>query len=508
MGEMATHVGIPIKSRKNILLLIADDLGRNISAYDPKSPAKTPHLEQLAASGTLFTHAFTSTASCSPSRTVIYTGLHTHTNGNYGLQNGWNAFCTFSHIDSAPKLLKSAGYLTGIIGKVHVGPADVYPWDIREESESRDVAWVADRAEGFIKTAQRDEKPFFLTVGYIDPHRNMAQRAGFGNLDSGYDSRIKDKVYSAEEVQIPDFLSDLPEVRTELAEYCRSINRLDQGVGLILEKLQRTGVADDTLVMFMSDNGPPFVNSKTTLYDSGVRLPLLVKRPGQKPNVKNSNMVSWIDILPTMLDYAGFSAMSSPSVSPRRGRSILPILEQASQADSWNKVYGSHTFHEITNFWPTRFLRTPRFKYHRNVAWKLDFPFATDLYASLTWEGMRNSGGPEKEAMVGPRTLKNYIRRPPEELYDLENDPREINNLATHPDFQEIVHELRADLERWQLETRDPFLWRDGQSVLLMKPYVKGEGMRVPDKWDVDVDNPGNLPAHLEDKGVGILTFD
>lgn len=505
---MAASHGIAIERRKNILLLIADDLGRNISAYDPKSPAKTPHLEKLAESGTLFTHAFTSTASCSPSRTVIYTGLHTHTNGNYGLQNGWNAFSTFSHIDSAPKLLKSAGYLTGIIGKVHVGPADVYPWEFREESETRDVAWVADRAEGFIKTAQRDEKPFFLTVGYIDPHRNMAQRGGFGNLDAGYDARIQDKKYATGEVEIPEFLSELPEVRVELAEYCRSINRLDQGVGLMLEKLQKTGVADDTLVIFMSDNGPPFVNSKTTLYDAGVRLPLLMRRPGQEPNVKNINMVSWVDILPTMLDYAGYAVMNSLSASPRRGRSILPILEKAETVAGWDRVYGSHTFHEITNFWPTRFLRTQRFKYHRNVAWKLDFPFATDLYASLTWEAMRNSGGPGKEAMIGPRTLKNYIRRPPEELYDLDQDPQEINNLASDPDFQGIVNELRADLERWQLETKDPFLWRDGQSVLLMKPYVKGEGMRVPDKWDVDVDNPGNRTEDLEQKGIGILAFD
>ena len=483
-------------------------MGRNISTYDPKSPAKTPHLSSLAESGTLFTHAFTSTASCSPSRTVIYTGLHTHTNGNYGLQNGWNAFCTFSHIDSAPKLFKSLGYLTGIIGKVHVGPSDVYPWDIREESESRDVAWVADRAEGFIRTARRDEKPFFLTVGYIDPHRNMAQRAGFGNLDSGYDARIEDKKYSADEVEVPEYLSDLPEVRTELAEYCRSINRLDQGVGLILDKLERTGVADDTLVLFMSDNGPPFVNSKTTLYDAGVRLPLLIRQPGQKPNVINPNMVSWVDILPTLFEYAGYSVLNSPSASPRRGRSILPILNEPDHVPGWDKVFGSHTFHEITNFWPTRFMRTRRYKYHRNVAWKLDFPFATDLYASLTWEGMRNSGSADKAAMIGPRTLKNYIRRPPEELYDLESDPQEIHNLASDPGHQDTLRQMRDELERWQLETKDPFLWRDGQSVLLMKPYVKGEGMRVPDKWDVDVDNPGNRREDLEAKGVGILRFD
>lgn len=497
--------------RKNIVLLIADDLGRDISVYDPSSPAKTPQLCRLAESGTLFTHGFTSTASCSPSRTVIYTGLHTHTNGNYGLADGWNAFCTFSHIDSAPKIFRRLGYHTGIVGKVHVGPEDVYPWQIREESESRDVAWVADRAEAFMKQAQRWEKPFFLTVGYVDPHRNMAERAGFGNQDTGFDARIQDKVYSPSDVAVPGFLSDLPEVRTELAEYCRSINRLDQGVGFILDKLEKLGVADDTLVLFMSDNGPPFVNSKTTLYDAGIHLPLLIRQPGGRPGTVNRNIVSWTDILPTMLDWAGHGILNDESASKRRGRSLLPIMSLSERSATWSQqVCGSHTFHEISNFWPTRFLRNERYKYHRNIAWKLDFPFAADLYASISWDAMRNSavqqqhkmqngehgsgidGDVASVAMVGPRPLKALIQRPPEELYDLEMDPHEVHNLASDPKHQQMLEDMRSRLEKWQYQTGDPFLWRDGMSVLLMKPYVRDEGLRVPNRFDFDADRPGN----------------
>ncbi|KAI5465261.1 alkaline-phosphatase-like protein [Mariannaea sp. PMI_226] len=486
-----------MKPKKNILLMIADDLGRDISCYDPESPAKTPHLSSLAQDGTRFTHGFTSTASCSPSRTVIYTGLHTHTNGNYGLACTWSAFGTFPHIDTAPKIFKSLGYATGIVGKVHVGPADVYPWEVREESGSRDVAWVADRAEAFIADAQRSDKPFFLTVGYVDPHRNMAERGGFGNKDSGYDSRIKDKKYDPQEIAVPAFLSDLPEVRTELAEYCRSINRLDQGIGLIMEKLKLRGVADDTLVFFMSDNGPPFVNSKTTLYDAGIHLPLIIRQPGVS-GVINPNLVSWVDILPTMLDWAGHAELNNPSFSARRGRSLLPIMSQSERLPAWTRVFGSHTFHEISNFWPTRFVRTDRFKYHRNVAWKLDFPFAADLYASLSWDGMRNSAAQNGgTAMVGPRKLKDFIRRPPEELYDLENDPNEVNNIVNDPNFIEVVQAMRADLEKWQADTSDPFLWRDGISMLLMKPYVRDEGLRVPDRWDFDVDSPENTEGKM-----------
>ena len=484
-------------SKKNILLLIADDLGRDTSTYDPQSPAKTPYLTELAESGSIFTHAFTSTASCSPSRSVIYTGLHTHTNGNYGLSDSWDCFCTFPDIDSAPKLFNNLGYSTGIIGKVHVAPPEVYPWTFREESGRRDVAWVADRAEAFIRGAQRNGQPFFLTVGYIDPHRDMSQRAGFGNRDSGYDERIKDKKYSPSEVEVPEYLSDLPEVRTELAEYYRSIHRLDQGIGLVLEKLKSTDVENDTMVIFLSDNGPPFPNSKTTLYDAGVRLPLLIRQPGAIPGIRNPNFVSWVDILPTMLDWTGNSQLNAKEASRRRGRSILPIMSSSGEVQSWDRVYGSHTFHEITNFWPTRFIRMKRFKYHRNVAWKLDFTLAADLYASLSWDGMRNSAEKTGEAMIGPRKLRDYIRRPPEELYDLDADLAEVKNLANEEDYQDTVKELRSDLERWQLVTRDPFLYRDGMSVLRMKPYLRDEGLKVPDRWDFDVESPGNRDGKM-----------
>jgi N-sulfoglucosamine sulfohydrolase len=157
---------------RNIVLLIADDLDQYLGCYGSSS-IKTPNLDKLASAGTRFNNAFASTASCSGSRSTIYTGLHAHENGQYGLSWFKTHFQTFHHIDSAPKLFNQAGYLTGIIGKVHVGPPEVYPWTVREESGTRDVAWVADRCEVFFQKAKQDDKPFFLTVGYIDPHRDV-----------------------------------------------------------------------------------------------------------------------------------------------------------------------------------------------------------------------------------------------------------------------------------------------------------------------------------------------
>ncbi|KAK1057487.1 hypothetical protein LTR33_013626 [Friedmanniomyces endolithicus] len=203
---------------KNVVLLIADDLGMYISSYGCPSIC-TPNLDRLASAGTRFDMVFASTASCSGSRSTIYTGLHTHENGQYGLNWSKSHFQTFQHVDSAPKLFNQAGYRTGIVGKVHVGTEGVYPWQVREESGTRDVAWVADRCEAFFEQAMADDKPFFLTVGYVDPHRDIATRGGFGNHEEQHGSRVPLLDVKLEDVEVPRWLTDLPETRQELVEY-------------------------------------------------------------------------------------------------------------------------------------------------------------------------------------------------------------------------------------------------------------------------------------------------
>jgi len=459
----------------NILLLIADDLGRMTGCYGEKT-IRTPNIDALAASGTRFDMAFTSTASCSASRSVIYTGLHTHETGQYGLHHDHHHFMTFDDVETAPLLMARAGYHTGIIGKVHVGPEQVYPWKLREESATRDVGWVAERAAAYFAQRAEDRQPFFLTIGFIDPHRDET-RGGFGNDAFGAD----DPVFSLSETEIPPFLPDLPEVRTELAEYYRSVHRLDRGVGLILDRLDEAGLSENTLVVFLSDNGSPFLNSKTTLFDAGVHLPLIVRIPGQTPGLANPNLVSFIDLLPTFLDAAG----APPYKGRRKGRSLLPILESETLLPDWEIVFGSHTFHEITNYWPTRFLRTSRYKYHRNVAWKLDFPFSGDLYGSLSWQGMRR----QRPVMIGERPLESYVRRPAEELFDLQSDPAEVQNLASDPGHEDVLAEFRDLMEEWQRETDDPWLYRDGISVRAVEHHLDN-GLVLPERFDFDPDDP------------------
>ena len=171
----------------------------------------------------------------------------------------------------------------------------MYPWSFYAETGSRDVKGYAEKCGEFFAKAKEQDSPFFLTVGFMDPHRD-ATRSGFGN-DKEYRD-VEELDVKPEDVIVPYYLNDVPEVRSELVEYYKSINRMDQGVGMILNELDKSGLLDETLIVFLSDNGAPFLNSKTTLYDAGVRLPLIVKSPLHKKGVVSPCLVSYIDILP------------------------------------------------------------------------------------------------------------------------------------------------------------------------------------------------------------------
>lgn len=429
---------------RNVVLLIADDLGFQLGCYGNKQ-IRTPNIDALAKNGVRFTNAFAAVSSCSPSRATLYTGLYTHANGQYGLAHGEHHFHSFDKVRSLPALLKSNGYRTGIIGKIHVLPKSVYPFDVemvKDLAGNRNVAAMGEQARRFLRDS--GDKPFALVVGFSDPHRSAK---GFGN-ETKYRG-VKEVSYEPAEVTVPYFLSDKPEVRRELAEYYQSISRLDRGVGFVLDALKETKHADDTLVVFLSDNGPPFPGAKTTLYDPGVHLPLIVASPTQKRRGGvNKAMVSWIDILPTLLDWTGTKA--PPTLT---GRSLLPILDEENPT-GWDVVYASHQCHEVTMYYPMRMIRTRTHKYIRNLAHKLDYPIAADLYDSPMWQGILQRG----DKMMGDRRVEDFLHRPLEELYDLEADPHELKNVAAAPASAEVLKDLRARLLKWQRETRDPWL--------------------------------------------------
>jgi len=438
---------------RNVLLLIADDLGRHTGEYGDAA-ALTPNLDSLARDGVRFTNAFCTTASCSASRSVILSGLQNHANGHYGHAHDVHHFSYLPRVRSTPELLRAAGYRTGIIGKLHVNPLSEFPWDLKAEGVAgggRNGAEMARRAKEFIQADPA--RPFYLHVGFTDPHR--AQQ-GFANRDY---SGLKRSRFDPAKVPVPSFLPDNPRVREEVAEYYEAANRLDQGVGCFLDVLRETRQLDNTLVIFLSDNGMPFPNAKTNCYDAGMRLPFIVRAPGQsRRGLVNNALINYSSILPTILEWSGAAGPDYPL----HGRSLIPVLEQENPA-GWDEVFFSHTFHEITMYYPMRGVRNRRYKYIRNLFPDLEYPHASDLWESKTWQSLLAQS---QGAKVGQRPVTQYLHRPAEELYDIGRDPDEVNNLAESAQHQQILRSLRTGVHEWRKQTGDPWLINDNYKPL------------------------------------------
>jgi N-sulfoglucosamine sulfohydrolase len=209
---------------------------------------------------------------------------------------------------------------------------------------------------------------------------------------------------------------------------------------------------ENTLVIFLSDNGIPFPGAKTTLYDAGLRLPLIVSSPDATTHGRvNHAMVSWVDVAPTILDWAGVKAPAAQAAM--MGRSFLPILGEENPK-GWDTVFGSHQCHEVTMYYPMRMIRTRTHLFILNLANALEYPCAQDLYDSLTWQGVLKRG----DTMLGVRPLDAYLHRPREELYDLDKDPDELKTVASDAKYADVLSDLRKRLKEWQEKTKDPWV--------------------------------------------------
>lgn len=440
--------------RCNVVLMVSDDHGREALGCYGNPVVGTPNLDALAAEGTRFSNAFCTSASCTASRSAILTGLHNHANGAYGHTHGVHHFSCFDWVKSLPVFLKEAGYRTGRVGKKHYAPERVFPFDFNPEERywDRDDLALAEESRTFIE----GKEPFFLYWCSFDPHRNgktvednPCKPDRFGNPEQSF-SGDEERTYSEEKVIVPPFLSNTPEARAELAQYYQSVSRLDRGVGRLIDILKEEGKYENTVIIYISDNGSAFPGSKTTLYDPGMRLPCIVRAPGTKGGVVNDGLISWVDITPTILDFAG--ALSEDATF--HGQSFRRLVGSDS-ANGWRRqIYASHTFHEITNYYPMRVIRTERYKFIWNIAWRLPFPFASDLWESATWSAVRR----DRPEQFGARTVEAFLHRPRFELYDLKADPNETVNLARNPELQPLVQEFCEKIKQFQKETNDP--WR------------------------------------------------
>lgn len=440
---LVTAIPTEATNQKNVLLIIADDLGMELGCYGD-AEAKTPNIDRLATEGTRFANAFAAVASCSPSRATILTGMQVHQNGQYGLAHPPHAQRTLERIQSLPKLLNDAGYRSAVVGKNHVGPKTVYPYTAElgpTHGSTRNPSGMAEAAKTFM--AADPNQPFFLVMGFVDPHRIGPNFSTDDNPNDGYD----EVRFDPQAIEVPAFLPDTPMVREDLAGYYQAVARLDECVAQTLKALDETGHRDDTLVIFVSDNGMPFPGAKTTVYDAGVHLPMIIRQPGAPTGNVNDAIVSFIDIFPTVLEWTGAQAPKYKLF----GQSLLPQLAKKSD-DARGRAFSSHIFHEIDMYYPMRSVRTPQYRLIWNLAHDLPVPSAADVGNSPSMKSIRQTG------KMGGRTIEAFFQRPEFELYDIHSDPNELKNLVEDPSQAKTLEQLKGELLKMMNETKDPWL--------------------------------------------------
>ena len=322
----------------------------------------------------------------------------------------------------------------------------------------RNITRIKELVTEFFDLAQSKGKPFFLYMGIHDPHRNIPESAKYGQFMERWGDGspgmgiIPDWTptdYRPEDVKVPYFLPDTNATRGDLAALYRTISRYDQGIGLIMQLLKDYGYDDNTLVFLSSDNGIPFPNAKTTLYEPGMGEPLFISNPLAKDrwNMTTEAIASHTDFVPTILDWFD---LANPSYSMNghnvvlQGKSLLPVTVKE-PTTGYDKAFSSHNLHEVTMYYPMRVLRNKQYRLLHNLNYKMPYPVATDIYSSPTFRDIvnRSLAG---EPLHWFKTLEDYYYRDEWELFDLENDPQELKNLATDPAYESVLTVIMPSL--------------------------------------------------------------
>ena len=444
--------------RPNVLFITADDLGLNLGCYGERR-FSTPNLDRLASSGVRFSTAYIAQASCSPSRSAMFTGLYPHSNGQYGLANtGFRLHEEFTN-RTIPVFAQKAGYRTGIIGKLHVEPESSFPWNHRRPGNTtRQVRTVAAESAQFIR--ESGEEPFFLMVNFSDPHAFRNNKA-IGGWD--FPPQI-DGVPEKPLPPGPTTIFDWQRIgheqqQTRTAGYFNAIQRLDVGIGQLMRALDESGKAANTLVIFVGDHGPPFARGKTTVYESGLRVPFFLRWPGvTKPGRVSGRFVSTVDILPTILDAIGARAPQG-----LHGES----LRKALNGPGWREYLAAEFHcHGARPIFPRRAIRDKRYKLIHNLLAGREKP-STGIDGDQAY---RYSQEAKYDGTDVRRAFSTFADPPEFELYDLERDPIEFHNLSAVNEHAQTLARMKKALLDWRRRTSDPFLdpsfldqfWRDG----------------------------------------------
>ena len=420
----------PNSEKPNILVFIADDAGMDFGCYG-NAGAHTPNVDKLAKQGLLAENAFLTAPQCSPSRSSMLSGQFAHTIGTEDLHSRLE-----KGIRLLPSYLQDAGYFTGCMLKMHFGGKHAnqqFNWydqgfPLYFQDPGKWDREAVNNFEDFLDTAQN--RPFFLWVAFADPHR-------------AYNDHPVKKVNNPDEVYVPPYLVNSAETRRDLADYYDEITRMDNHIGLMLEQLEKRGLRENTLIVFLSDNGMPFPRGKGTVYDAGIKTPLIFAWDGViAPGSKYKELISSIDLAATFLDVAG-----EPVPEDIYSKSIKKIFTDQT-IPGREYVFSERNWHGTDEH--IRCARSKRYKFILNAY--IEWPHGI-IGTNPSFYELKNKQRQGELTQAQERLFE--CPRPAVELYDMEMDPYELNNVADEAEYLEIGKELALELEKWRDSTGD-----------------------------------------------------
>ncbi len=420
-------IALPVTAQPNFLLILSDDHGAADSGAYGNTEIHTPNLDQLANQGIRFDAAFATEAICTPSRSSVYTGL-------YPMRHGAHRNHTEVHEGtlSLPHYFEPLGYQVQLAGKTHFGPSEAFPF---EKLSARGWGFSGRDLDDYlpaITNTFNNDQSFLLVVATSLPHTQI-----FG------EPYPESERYSHSNVSVPPYLVNTEETRRNRAGYYELVTRLDERIGRIIDALDQSAAAHNTVVIYASDHGAGFAFEKWTNYDAGIKVPLIVRLPNQENAGRSSDsLISLVDLLPTMMELAGADTPTTID-----GRSFSKLLDTPEKPHR-DYIFATHTTLGIRNAgdaMPIRTIRNKRFKYIRNLN-----PDGT-LSKDVTEQSQSAWPSWVQAAMAGDThaadRMHAYQRRPAEELYSLEADPYELNNVIGNPGYGSMLANMRATMD-------------------------------------------------------------
>ena len=423
--------------KPNFLIILADDCTYNDLPLYGGQNAKTPNIDRLASQGLTFNQAYLSSAMCQPCRAELYSG-------QYPLRNGctWNHSACRPETTGMPQHLGELGYRVGLAGKTHIRPKEVFPFETVSGFDPKCVRNPTQPHElgGISSFISRDEgQPFCLVVALVEPHIPWVM----GDASQ----------YPEKQLKLPPNIADTPQTRKEFAAYLAEVTYMDGQVGQILDTLEKSGQADNTLVLFTSEQGSQFPGCKWTNWNTGLHTALVARWPGQVPVGKRTDaLVQYADILPTFMDLAGQSCHGSQY----DGTSFKDVLLGKTHKHR-QFAYGMHNNIPEGPPYPIRSVTNGQYRYIRNL-------LPDNLYIEKHLMGPGKLNNPYWHTWVAeswrqPRTyelVQRYQNRPPEQLYHTNADPYEMDNLAGSQKHTALQKQLSQALDQWLAQQDDP----------------------------------------------------